>query len=61
MLLNKLVTNICRHVCISRGYRAIFRVLDLFMKVKYAQMPRREEIHKFLYNSPKSLDVLNNG
>ena len=35
--------------------------LDLFMKVKYAQMPRREEIHKFLYNSPKSLDVLTNG
>ena len=38
-----------------------FRVLDLFMKVKYAQMPRREEIHKFLYNGPKSLDVLNTG
>ena len=35
--------------------------LDLFMKVKYAQMPRREEIHKFYKNSPKSIDMLNNG
>ena len=48
MLLNKLVTNIYIGMCAYLEVIGLYlEFLDLFMKVKYAQMPRREEIHKF--------------